>query len=141
MTRHLLREVLCFVVGGWALATAADAAVFRSAAAKDQSCASGPDTCANGYVWRGATPEDHACVRPAARDVTARENQTPNAHRRKGGGDFGAETCREGFVWRNATAADHICVPSSRRDLVQRETELSQSHTACHLVTRRFVNP
>jgi hypothetical protein len=37
----------------------------------------GPKTCANGYVWRVATPYDLICVTPTVRDQVEQENSNP----------------------------------------------------------------
>ncbi len=75
----------------------------------------GPDTCAQGYVWRDAFAGDHVCVTPAIRDQSARENGLAAARRAPGGGAFGPDTCLQGFVWREASPSDHVCVPPSSR--------------------------
>lgn len=42
----------------------------------------GPDTCVQGYVWRGATDTDHVCVVPQTRDDTAEDNVAADSRRR-----------------------------------------------------------
>jgi hypothetical protein len=34
----------------------------------------GPDTCEAGFVWREASPDDHVCVSPEARQQTREDN-------------------------------------------------------------------
>jgi len=59
----------------------------RSQAAADNAAAAsllctaayGPDTCAQGYVWREAFTNDHVCVTPAVRSQVAADNaDAPN---------------------------------------------------------------
>jgi hypothetical protein len=70
----------------------------------------GPETCANGFVWRGACrPNDHVCVAPAVASQAAADNSA--AASRRVGGAFGPDTCANGFVWRQACGPqDHVCV-------------------------------
>jgi len=73
----------------------------------------GPDTCLEGYVWRGVTLADHVCVRSSVRDQVAADNQQPDAHRNPDG------TCASPYVPRNAVANDSICVaPATRQQVV-----------------------
>jgi hypothetical protein len=73
----------------------------------------GPDTCAQGFVWREACgPSDHVCVTPDIRRQAQQDNSQANGRRQPGGSD----TCRQGFVWREACGPqDHVCVPVSTR--------------------------
>ena len=77
----------------------------------------GPDTCAEGFVWREACgPSDHVCVSGATRDQVRQDNAQATARRQPGGGDFGPDTCRQGFVWREACGpGDHVCVSVETR--------------------------
>jgi len=43
--------------------------------------ASGPDTCAQGFVWRDAYEGDHACVTPADRAAAAADNRAGSSRR------------------------------------------------------------
>ena len=74
----------------------------------------GPDTCAMGYVWRGASPNDHVCVTPATRDQVANDNSQA-ASRIDPHGAFGPNTCVVGYVWREAFAGDTVCVTPAIR--------------------------
>jgi hypothetical protein len=76
----------------------------------------GPYTCANGYVWREATPSDVVCVAPQIRTQTTTENQLGPSRREPDGGPYGADTCKTGYVWRETSPADHVCVPPASRD-------------------------
>jgi hypothetical protein len=76
----------------------------------------GPDTCKQGFVWRGAIPNDHVCVLPATATATAQENAAASAHREPNGGPYGPDTCKPGFVWRGAWDDDHVCVTPQSRD-------------------------
>lgn len=77
----------------------------------------GPDTCAEGYVWREACgSNDHVCVTPDIRSQAQQDNQQANSRRQPGGGPYGPDTCKQGFVWREACGPqDHVCVPPSTR--------------------------
>jgi hypothetical protein len=75
----------------------------------------GPDTCKQGFVWREAVPDDHVCVPPATRNLTAQQNQAADGHRASLDGASGPDTCREGFVWRAAFPGDHVCVTPNER--------------------------
>lgn len=51
----------------------------RVADCSTQSCPYGKDQCIQGYVWRGAVPDDHVCVTPETRDQTQYDNsQAPS---------------------------------------------------------------
>jgi hypothetical protein len=76
----------------------------------------GPDTCAQGYVWREAYPDDHVCVRPEVRAQAAADNAAAAGNRQPGGGPYGPETCRQGLVWREARPGDQVCVPPATRE-------------------------
>ena len=75
----------------------------------------GPDTCLNGFVWRGAVQADHVCVTPAVRTQTAQDNAQAAARRSPTGGPYGPDTCLQGYVWRDAFAGDHVCVSPAAR--------------------------
>lgn len=76
----------------------------------------GPDTCLDGYVWRGAVATDHVCVTPAVRAQTAQDNAQAAARVDPTGGAYGPDTCLDGFVWREAVVGDHVCVAPAARD-------------------------
>jgi hypothetical protein len=85
-------------------------------AGADPNLPYGPDTCANGYVWRAARPGDAVCVPPGDRDRTAQENATA-AERVDPNGAYGSQSCKSGFVWRQAFDGDATCVtPDTRRE-------------------------
>ena len=79
----------------------------------------GPDTCLNGFVWRGAVPTDHVCVAPAVRSQIAQDNAQAVARRSPTGGLYGPDTCLPGYVWRDAFANDHVCVAPAVRSQAQ----------------------
>lgn len=65
--------------------------------------------CLQGFVWREATRDDHACVVPGTRQASAEENALASSRTKPDG------YCLQGFVWREAVANDHVCVsPESR---------------------------
>ena len=73
------------------------------------NCASGPDACEQGLVWRDAFPGDHVCVSGATRQQAQIDNAAASSRRSPNGGVFGPDTCKQGFVWRDASANDHVC--------------------------------
>ena len=80
----------------------------------------GPDTCINGYVWRGAYSGDHVCVTTANRDQASNDNSQA-ASRVNPNGLYGPDTCINGYVWREASKGinpnivDHVCVTLDTR--------------------------
>ena len=75
----------------------------------------GPNTCLQGWVWRGATPTDQVCVTGAVRTQTAYDNSQAAARRNPAGGPYGPNTCLFGYVWRGAVAGDEVCVTGATR--------------------------
>jgi hypothetical protein len=92
-------------------------AVGRTRTAAAGSCAYGPATCAQGYVWREAYFGDRVCVTPDQRDQAAYDNaQAP--YRVDPYGPWGPNTCISGYVWRVAHPSDFVCVEPWERDQV-----------------------
>ncbi len=89
----------------------------------------GPDTCAQGYVWREAIPSDHVCVTPDVRTRTQQEN-TAAPGLRDPNGAYGSNSCKQGYVWRNAFNGDAVCVTPNIRDDVAAENAAASSHLA-----------
>jgi hypothetical protein len=89
----------------------------------------GPDTCANGYVWREAIPSDHVCVTPGSRSTARQENRSYRSlidvH-----GASGSNSCISGYVWREAFSGDAVCVTPDRRSAVRQENAEGPSHVA-----------
>jgi hypothetical protein len=112
-----------------ALASAVTAALVAALPAASAGGDYGPDTCLNGYVWRGAVPNDHVCVTPARRDTTAQENAEASLHRNPAGGAYGPDTCLDGYVWREAVPNDHVCVllASGSRDAARQDNAAAAS--------------
>ena len=75
-----------------------------------QERATTPGSCALGYFWRLASPQDHVCVPLATKSLAAQDNAA--AGQRK---VAGSDTCVQGYVWREAFPGDHVCVPPSTR--------------------------
>ena len=96
-----------------------------------RNCASGPGTCAQGFVWREAAPHDRVCVLPRMRSLTRADNAQAGARRNPGGGAFGPDTCRSGFVWREAFNGDRVCVTPQRRAQVAQDNRWAQVRNAC----------
>ena len=97
---------------------------------QSQNLPYGPDTCKQGYVWRGATPNDHVCVTPQTRDETAQENAQGPALKDPKGGAYGPETCLQGFVWRDAVPNDTVCVVPASRDRAAADNAAAPSRLA-----------
>jgi len=110
-----------------ALALLAAAAGIAAAPADAQF---GPDTCAQGYVWREAFPGDHVCVRPEVRSQAAADNAAGPSRRQPGGGASGPDTCLPGFVWRDARPGDHVCVPPATREQAANDNRLAGNRLA-----------
>jgi hypothetical protein len=89
----------------------------------------GPDTCAQGYVWREAIPSDHVCVTPDVRTRTQQENSAAPGLRDPNGA-YGSNSCKQGYVWRNAFNGDAVCVTPNIRDDVAAENAAASSHVA-----------
>jgi hypothetical protein len=80
----------------------------------------GPNTCRQGYIWRGAVAGDNVCVVPARHDAVLKENAARNSTR-AGQGTYGPNTCKPGFVWRAAVPSDAVCVTPASREQVKAE--------------------
>jgi hypothetical protein len=89
----------------------------------------GPDTCANGFVWRDAFPGDHVCVTPASRDQAASDNAAA-ASRVNPNGAYGPNTCVNGYVWRVARPTDLVCVTPAVRTRTADENANPTAHRA-----------
>lgn len=96
-----------------------------------RDCTYGPGTCAQGFVWRGAVPNDHVCVTPEVRDLTARDNAQAAARRSPTGGPYGPDTCLSGFVWREAYSGDHVCVTPQIREQAAQDNNWAGVRNAC----------
>ena len=81
--------------------------------------------CKTGFVWRGATPDDRACVTPQSRDLTARQNATAASRRANS-----SDECIAGYVWREAVSGDKVCVTPAERTQAAEDTRLAPSRTA-----------
>jgi hypothetical protein len=96
-----------------------------------ENCSSGPGTCAPGYVWREAVPNDHVCVTPQVRDQTRNDNAQAGSRRSPTGGPSGPDTCRPGFVWRDAFSGDHVCVTVQARSQAAQDNHWANVRNAC----------
>ncbi len=96
----------------------------------DQAIAQPTSQCAQGYVWRMASPTDYVCVTPQAREDAAKENDLANERREPNGGAYGPNTCRPGFVWREAFPGDFICVPPHARTRIAEENRQGRANAA-----------
>lgn len=89
----------------------------------------GPDTCANGYVWREARPGDTVCVTPDMRATIAQQNGNAGANKDPSQA-YGPESCSQGYVWRQAFDGDTICVTPGFRTTVLADNAAAASHKA-----------
>jgi len=87
----------------------------------------GPDTCAQGYVWRDAFPGDHVCVTTGSRDQAASDNAAAPG-RVDPHGAWGPQTCINGFVWRVARPSDLVCVTTGIRQQSANENANPLAH-------------
>src|SRR5689334_5612491 len=94
------------VVGTCAILVAATAALMAPPAFS-AGADYGPDTCLNGFVWRGAFAGDVVCVTPETQRQVALDNRAA-ASRRDPRGAYGPRSCQVPFVWRNARASDDV---------------------------------
>jgi hypothetical protein len=82
-----------------------------------------PETCAEGFVWREATPEDKVCVTRRRREAVASANASGRRMR----------TCPSGQVHRLAASrpgdSDILCVSPAERALVREENAAAYSRT------------
>ncbi|WP_327587957.1 hypothetical protein OHA25_13865 [Nonomuraea sp. NBC_00507] len=85
-----------------------------------------PDTCASGYVWRGARASDHVCVEPSVRDRTRSENASGVWH-----------ACTTGFVWREAYPGDFRCVVPGSRTQARRDNDSAARRLAWVIMVKR----
>jgi hypothetical protein len=81
--------------------------------------------CNSGFVWRGATAQDFACVTPDTRTLTAQQNAAAASRRAN---DSGA--CVSGYVWREAVPGDIVCVTPAERTQAAEDNRLASSRTA-----------
>jgi CubicO group peptidase (beta-lactamase class C family) len=137
MSRILIGTVAVFATAG--VVAVPGPAVVASSAAMIAPVASsapvadlpyGPDTCVNGFVWREARPDDHVCVTPPNRTLTAQENAAAASRRDPGHGGYGPLACAVPYVWREAFDGDTVCVPVDRR---------TQAHDDNAHAAERFV--
>jgi hypothetical protein len=89
--------------------------------------ASSTDICRQGYVWRGAGPNDRVCVTRQSAARVAEENRTRAERVQPGGGAYGPSTCLASLVWREAFAGDGVCVKPEIRALVAEENRVGPS--------------
>ena len=88
------------------------------------------ETCASGYVWREATPQDRACVTPDARGRAAKQNAEAASHRIANPPPNSPAPCQAGYVWREAIAGDVVCVTPAERTQTAEDTRLAPSRVA-----------
>jgi hypothetical protein len=114
---------------------------------------SGPDTCAPGFVWREAFPDDHVCVSPQRRDAVKADNAkawerrefvcTPEMLKAQSCPFAPPDTCKQfrddlligvrfptGWVYREARPEDHVCVTKEEHDLIQHENATANERRA-----------
>jgi hypothetical protein len=89
----------------------------------------GPDTCANGFVWREARDGDTVCVTPATRSQIAAQNANAGANKDPSQAS-GPESCSQGYVWREAFDGDTICVTPATRSATLADNAAAASRRA-----------
>lgn len=94
------------------------------------NCASGPDACIHGFVWREAFPNDHVCVTGTVRQQALDDNAAASSRRSPTGGVFGPDTCKQGFVWREASANDRVCTTGAVRAQASADNRKASSRIA-----------
>lgn len=92
----------------------------------------GPDTCAQGFVWREARAGDVVCVTPAVRSSTAQQNGAAAQNVEPNGGAYGPDTCKQGFVWREAFSGDSVCVTPAVRSQAAADNAAAASRKAAN---------
>ena len=86
------------------------ASVQRATAAFADAQIYGPNTCAEGYVWREADDRDYVCVSPSTRQQTSADNAVAGKRHAPG-----STNCKTGYVWREAYPEDKVCVTPTTR--------------------------
>jgi len=87
-----------------------------------------PETCAEGFVWREATPADKVCVSPRRRDAVARANASGTRAPGRGACPSGLSR-REAVPRSSGELGDNLCVSSAERNLVMQENAEAYSRT------------
>ncbi len=100
----------------------------------------GPYTCAPGYVWREAIPDDYACVTGDVRAQGWADNAQAMARVSPTGGAYGPDTCIQGYVWREARPEDHVCVTPAMRDQAHYDNAQASARRAS-LAAPNATNP
>jgi hypothetical protein len=86
--------------------------------------------CAQGYVWREASPIDRVCVTPTVRTQTAADNAMAGSRHLPN-----STTCVAGYVWREAYPGDVVCVTPATRAEAKTDNENAYAHVNEGLVT------
>jgi hypothetical protein len=86
--------------------------------------------CAQGFVWREASPIDRVCVTPATRTATAADNAQAGSRHLPN-----STTCVQGYVWREAFPGDLVCVTPATRTLAKTDDANAYAHVNESLVT------
>jgi len=98
----------------------------------EANCDPAVGACIDGFVWRGAWPNDRVCVPPESSYLARLENGQAGARRNPNGGPYGPDTCLMGYVWRDGYNGDHVCVTGERRTVVAQENAAGPSrYRAC----------
>lgn len=97
----------------------------------------GPNTCLEGFVWRGAFPNDYVCVQPRVREQVVKDNRDAPLRTKSWLTDVHgrpSRACRDGFVWREAGPNDQVCVLIREREQAKkdnREAASRRKYTLC----------
>lgn len=90
--------------------------------------APGPGLCAQGLVWREASPTDHVCVNFGQYYQTKQQNKAAASHVSTTDQTYGSNACAQGYVWRAAFSGDTVCVTPQQRDEAAAENQYDATH-------------
>jgi hypothetical protein len=103
--------------------TPGETASVKATAAFINAAIFGPNTCAEGYVWRQADDKDYVCVSLATRQQAQSDNAAAASRHLPN-----SATCKEGFVWRDAFPNDKVCVTTAIRSQASSDNAAANSH-------------
>jgi hypothetical protein len=96
--------------------TPGDTATVQATAAIVAKDVYGPNTCAEGYVWRQVDTLDYVCMTPANEQQAQQDNTAAGTRHLPN-----SKTCVAGYVWRGAYPGDVVCVTPVTRTQVQQD--------------------
>ena len=134
---HVPTPVLVVSAAALVLSTVGVARSCANAGPADRSTAStepvdspplleyGVDQCIQGFVWRGATQDDHVCVTREVYLGTLADNA--NREARWVYPLANPPLCIADYQWRFATATDYVCVSRGTWEQTQRDNQLAET--------------